>query len=119
MKKIITQVGKFGPYNTVEVLDDRYRVDGGDLPFTVIGQGEISDVVDGDFPVVVVQPPYDETAASVRKQRNILLANSDWTQLADSVVDKAAWANYRQALRDIPTQSGFPYDITWPTQPGT
>ena len=55
MKKITTFAGKFGPYTSVEVLDDRYRVDGpSDLPFTVIGQGEISDVVDGDFP----PPPY-------------------------------------------------------------
>ena len=55
MKKITTASGKFGPYTSVEVLEDRYRVDGpSDLPFTVIGQGEISDVVDGDFP----PPPY-------------------------------------------------------------
>lgn len=53
MKKIITASGKFGPYESVEVLEDRYRVDGpSDLPFTIIGQGEISDVVDGDFPPV-------------------------------------------------------------------
>ena len=53
MKKIITAAGKFGPYESVEVLEDRYRVDGpSDLPFTVIGQGEISDVVEGDFPPV-------------------------------------------------------------------
>jgi hypothetical protein len=63
MKKIVTASGKFGPYESVEVLEDRYRVDGpSDLPFTVIGQGEISDVVDGDFPPasyvapVVVEP---------------------------------------------------------------
>jgi hypothetical protein len=55
MKKITTAVGKFGPYESVEILEDRYQVDGpSDLPFTVIGQGEISDVVDGDFP----PPPY-------------------------------------------------------------
>ena len=50
MKKIITASGKFGPYKSIEILPDRYRVDGGDLPFTVIGQGQISDAVDGDFP---------------------------------------------------------------------
>jgi len=55
MKKITTAAGKFGPYTSVEVFEDRYRVDGpSDLPFTVIGQGEISDAVDGDFP----PPPY-------------------------------------------------------------
>lgn len=51
MKKITTAFGKFGPYESVEILEDRYRVDGpSDLPFTVIGQGEISDVEEGDFP---------------------------------------------------------------------
>jgi len=55
MKKIITASGKFGPYDSVEVLEDRYRVDGpSDLPFTVVGQGKITDAVDGDFP----PPPY-------------------------------------------------------------
>jgi hypothetical protein len=58
-------------------------------------------------------------AKAMREQRNVKLSESDWTQLADSVVDKAAWATYRQALRDVPTQSSFPWDITWPTQPGT
>jgi len=32
-------------------------------------------------------------------------------------VDKAVWATYRQALRDVPTQSGFPWEVTYPTQP--
>jgi len=117
MKKIITQSGKFGPYNNVEVLDDRYHVDGADLPFTVIGQGEISDVVDGDFPVVVVRPPYDETATSVREQRSAKLAESDWTQLTDAPINSALWAVYRQQLRDVPSQVGFPWEINWPTQP--
>jgi hypothetical protein len=58
MKKIITQVGKFGPYNTVEVLADRYRVDGADLPFTVIGTGVIDDWTDADVvPVEAYQDP--------------------------------------------------------------
>jgi|VirMetMinimDraft_7_1064189.scaffolds.fasta_scaffold47190_3 hypothetical protein len=52
-----------------------------------------------------------------REIRNDLLKDSDWTQLADSSVDKTAWANYRQQLRDIPNQSGFPRNINWPTKP--
>ena len=55
--------------------------------------------------------------ASVRSQRNQNLKDSDWTQVDDAPVDKAAWATYRQALRDVPTQSGFPWDVTWPAQP--
>ena len=56
-------------------------------------------------------------AAEIRAERNTKLSNSDWTQIADSPVDKTAWATYRQALRDITAQSGFPSTITWPTQP--
>ena len=58
-----------------------------------------------------------EQAASVRNSRTEKLKDSDWTQIADSTADKAVWATYRQALRDITAQSGFPWTITWPTQP--
>jgi hypothetical protein len=50
----------------------------------------------------------------IRAQRNRLLAACDWTQLPDAQCDQTAWAAYRQALRDIPQQPGFPTDVTWP-----
>jgi hypothetical protein len=53
----------------------------------------------------------------IRQQRNQLLTASDWTQIPDCTVDKQAWATYRQALRDITAQAGFPADVTWPTKP--
>jgi hypothetical protein len=56
-------------------------------------------------------------AIKVRKDRSIKLSESDWTQVADAKVNKTAWATYRQALRDIPSQAGFPWDITCPTAP--
>lgn len=58
-----------------------------------------------------------EQAKSVRDSRNAKLKDSDWTQVADAPVDKAVWATYRQALRDISTQAGFPWEVTWPTEP--
>ena len=58
-----------------------------------------------------------EQATSVRNSRTEKLKDSDWTQIADSTADKAAWATYRQALRDITAQTGFPWDITWPDAP--
>jgi hypothetical protein len=61
--------------------------------------------------------PESEVAGYIRMDRNQRLAECDWTQLADSPVDKAAWASYRQALRDIPQQAGFPWTFTWPTKP--
>ena len=56
-------------------------------------------------------------SANVRKQRNKKLTDCDWTQVADAPVDKAAWATYRQALRDLPKEAGFPWDMAWPTEP--
>lgn len=53
----------------------------------------------------------------VREERNNRLAQSDWTQVADAPVDATAWAAYRQALRDVPAQPGFPWEVTWPQQP--
>ena len=53
----------------------------------------------------------------VRRVRNDELGATDWTQLADSTVDKAAWATYRQALRDLPTQNADPKKIVFPTRP--
>lgn len=52
-----------------------------------------------------------------RFKRGELLAASDWTQVADAPVDKAAWATYRQALRGITSQEGFPYSVVWPDKP--
>jgi hypothetical protein len=59
----------------------------------------------------------DEQAARVRDDRNARLAACDWTQLADAPVDDLAWAAYRQELRDVPSQAGFPWNVTWPDAP--
>jgi hypothetical protein len=58
-----------------------------------------------------------EQATAVRATRSSKLADCDWTQVEDSPVDKAVWATYRQALRDITSQAGFPWTITWPDAP--
>ena len=58
-----------------------------------------------------------EQATSVRTSRNDKLKECDWTQIADSTADKTAWATYRQALRDITAQAGFPWAVTWPDAP--
>ena len=48
----------------------------------------------------------------------MLLQQSDWTQSRDvTLSNDADWKTYRKALRDVPTQSGFPKKITWPTAP--
>ena len=58
-----------------------------------------------------------DKAQEMRNVRNSYLAKSDWTQMADAPVEKAAWAAYRQQLRDIPSQAGFPWTVTWPEKP--
>ncbi len=72
-----------------------------------------------DTPVVESDPETEPVApeVSVRAERDNLLSTSDWTQVDDSPVDKSAWATYRQLLRDVPSQAGFPNTITWPTKP--
>ena len=62
--------------------------------------------------------PDEELAveASVNK-RNQLLLESDWTQLPDAPCDKAAWVAYRQSLRDLTAQTGYPFEIIWPVKP--
>lgn len=68
------------------------------------------------------EPTDEELAEKARKQRQALLLECDYTQLADvqgkmTEAQKAEWSNYRQALRDITGQAGFPRVITWPTKP--
>jgi len=66
---------------------------------------------------VLADDPTEKLFKRIRKWRDAELVKSDWTQIGDSTADKAAWAEYRQALRDVPLQSGFPWTITWPDAP--
>ena len=62
----------------------------------------------------------ERTKNEVRGRRSWLLAQCDWTQLADAPLTlevKAAFVTYRQALRDVPEQEGFPNTIDWPVDP--
>lgn len=62
----------------------------------------------------------DDYAASARHKRNKMLATCDWTQVLDAPIDTATretYRVYRQALRDITEQSGFPMTIEWPQIP--
>jgi hypothetical protein len=62
--------------------------------------------------------PTDVAELNVRTQRNRLLRESDWTQGKDiSENTSNAWAIYRQELRDLPLQGGFPYSVQWPVAP--
>lgn len=54
---------------------------------------------------------------AIRQRRNELLARCDWTQMSDASLPgplRALWAEYRQLLRDVPGQTGFPEVVIWP-----
>lgn len=60
---------------------------------------------------------YKAKFTEIREKRTVLLTECDWTQLPDSSVDKQAWANYRQELRDLPSSNKNPFLIVWPIPP--
>ncbi|WP_042858205.1 tail fiber assembly protein [Dickeya sp. NCPPB 3274] len=71
-------------------------------------------------PIAVTPAPVSETqlAEAVRRQRDNLLLASDWTQVPDAPVDQQAWRSYREVLRQVPEQTGFPHNVEWPALPG-
>lgn len=65
-------------------------------------------------------PDYDQMATDVRAKRDALLAASDYTQATDypsTYAARTAWAEYRQQLRDVTKQAGFPANVVWPVPP--
>lgn len=99
------------------------------VPFTALQAGDtdhgheiFAKCVAGEFGDVQEYQPYTPTAEQkaeeVRLDRNIMLLESDWTQAADvPQATKDKWMAYRQALRDITSQAGFPWDVTFPQKP--
>jgi hypothetical protein len=66
------------------------------------------------------QEKYNFASSSAKVTRKELLVQSDWTQIANNPLtleQQQQWATYRQALRDITAQSGYPFNIIWPTPP--
>jgi len=100
-----------------------------DLPFTASpndceahGRAIFAAAKAGEYGAVAEFVPYvptqEEKAETIRAERDALLAASDWTQLPDvPEATRSAWAVYRQALRDVPQQDGFPENIDWPVKP--
>jgi len=78
-----------------------------------------SDVVYGTWQKTNIREENQEIRINqIRNQRDDLLAESDYAVLPDApVLDVNEWKVYRQALRDVPQQSGFPQEVVWPTKP--
>ena len=75
---------------------------------------ELVELTDEELAAAIYQPPATEN--EVRQERDQLIAKTDWWALPDRTMTAEQTA-YRQALRDITDQSGFPDNITWPTKP--
>jgi predicted metal-binding protein len=100
-----------------------------ELPFTASpsdceahGRAVFAAAQSGDYGEIAEFMPYvptlEEKSAIIREQRDQKLFSTDWTQAFDvPQATKDKWAIYRQALRDIPQQEGFPWAVVWPTQP--
>lgn len=64
------------------------------------------------------QERLDAIKKHVRNERDRLLKECDYIVMPDyPMADKSAWESYRQILRDITDQVGFPEEVTWPTKP--
>lgn len=74
-------------------------------------------IPEAELPAGWVREPERHDMADVRRERNERLTASDWTQVADAPVDQAAWAAYRQALRDLPSVYCGEGAIPWPVAP--
>lgn len=68
-------------------------------------------------PFVVARLPTEDASRNVRGYRDSLLQQTDWMALSDTTMTPE-WAAYRQALRDVTAQEGFPFSVVWPVKPG-
>jgi hypothetical protein len=87
----------------------------GDIPYTAEEEAER----DAEEAQWIVQKDIDK-ANNVRQIRDDKLKETDWVVIKNLELNAnipGAWEVYRQALRDIPTQEGFPWTITWPVEP--
>ena len=98
------------------------QVDGKWYTKYILGPVFIDQVVDGETTTAAEQEVAfkaskdAEQAKSVRASRDTKLSETDWRFRSD-MTPSQAWKDYCQALRDVPTQSGFPWTVTWPDAP--
>ncbi|MCO7263944.1 tail fiber assembly protein [Dickeya zeae] len=103
------------PDDVIEISDDDYQ---DLLSQQVLGNAIVFDEsTQKPIAVTPASPSKTQLSEAARRQRDSLLATSDWTQAPDAPVDQQAWRTYREALRKIPEQAGFPVAIEWPLLP--
>lgn len=70
-----------------------------------------------EIPAILQNATNEQKWNNIRAWRDAELNSSDWTQLPDAPIDQAAWATYRQALRDLPAQGGSAEEAKFPNEP--
>jgi hypothetical protein len=106
-------------YNVLE-FENLYKIVNGELIDTCVSKFPIYPFtkLDKENMVWLDDRSVDQKAEDIKKERNTCLQQSDWTQLPDVPLStKEAWAAYRQELRDITLQEGYPENVAWPTPP--
>lgn len=85
----------------------------GDIAGKMVLGGVLTDIPEDQLVAETIKKAWRE----LRLSRRRLLSNSDWTQVPDTPVDSAAWAVYRQQLRDLPANTTDPRNVVWPEPP--
>jgi len=80
----------------------------------ILVDGVETEITQEQLDVMVASTP--PTAEEIRQRRDSYLAETDWWAVSDRTMTQAE-TDYRQALRDIPAQAGFPENVTWPVKP--
>ena len=115
------------PFNTIECLVE-HKETGEVLPFNATPYDEedygreLFEMLRGKYSSQVApcsdSERYEAFADGVRSIRNERLASTDWIANGDvHLENQLEWLQYRQDLRDVTSQSGYPYDVNWPTEP--
>ena len=119
------QLNEYG-YARVKLAEPKYFYND---PFKKIERFDYVELNDGSYEQICIkrdatqeeiQIEVQVKTQEISEERLLLLRASDWTQLADvplTAEKKAEWNTYRQALRDISAQEGYPFNVVWPTEP--
>lgn len=129
LKDLVSDLARYGqslpPDHTEADLNSRgvYSVSYADAPeYDKFSQNLVSsttpELIDGKWKLTytVENKSQEEAEASVRSHRNFLIAETDWWAGSDHTMTQAQ-SDYRNALRNVPQQDGFPYSVIWPTKP--
>ena len=113
-------------YVSPGAVDANQKIVWGDTPTYTNGRWELTGTIvaktaeeiaaDAAAATAAQEAADAEKAAEVRAERDELIAATDWWAVQDRVMSQAE-KDYRQALRDVPAQAGFPHTVTWPTKP--